>query len=100
VRFGQKSVWQVLDGCERPAAIQIVPNREAAIEMAIRSSRSGEAILLAGWGASRWTTDRDRQGVSDIEIGTKLLREFCEEPQLPAIVAEEPALKIYRGRTA
>jgi hypothetical protein len=55
---------------------------------------------LAGWGASRWTTDRDRQGVSDIEIGTKLLREFCEEPQLPAIVAEEPALKIYRGRTA
>jgi len=100
VRFGQKSVWQVLDGCERPAAIQIVPNREAAIEMAIRSSRSGEAVLLAGWGASRWTTDRARQGVSDIEMGTKLLREFCEEPQLPAIVAEEPTLKIYRGRTA
>ena len=36
---GQALMWEVLDGCERPAAIQLVPNRAAAIELALRSAQ-------------------------------------------------------------
>lgn len=103
VRFGQKAVWQVLDGCERPAAVQIVPNRLAAIELAIRSSRPGEAILLAGWGAGRWTNDQGNEGRCDLDVATHLLREFANEPPCQTIAMESPitktpSLKIYRGK--
>ena len=103
IRFGQKAVWQVLDGCEYPASIQIVPNRQAAIELAIRSSRAGEAILLAGWGADRWTNDQTKEGRCDLEVAAELLREFANETtyepklaELPAV--QSPTLRIYRGK--
>jgi UDP-N-acetylmuramoyl-L-alanyl-D-glutamate--2,6-diaminopimelate ligase len=104
IRFGQKAVWQVLDGCERPAAIQIVPNRRAAIELAIRSSRPGETVLLAGWGADRWTNHQTKECRSDLDVATELLREFAAEPKCPAIVidsldAQAPVLRIFRGKT-
>lgn len=103
VRFGQKAVWQVLDGCERPASVQIVPNRQAAIDLAIRSSRPGEAILLAGWGADRWTNDQTKESRCDLDVATQLLREFVSEPPCRAIALETPSLaapilKIYRGK--
>jgi UDP-N-acetylmuramyl tripeptide synthase len=118
IRFGQKAIWQVLDGCERPAAIQIVPNRRSAIELAIRSSRPGDAILMAGWGANRWTNDQTRESLCDLDVASELLREFINEPTqqdnargLPkpntpapstpapnAPAASTPALRIYRGK--
>ena len=98
IRSGQRAMWQVLDGCERPAGIQIVPNRKAAIDLAIRSSRGGEAILLAGWGANRWTNDLCRTPQADIDVAAELLREFAQEPQnLGSVAIEAPVLKIYRG---
>ena len=103
VRFGQKAIWQVLDGCERPAAVQIVPNRRAAIELAIRSSRPGEAILLAGWGADRWTNDQTKESRCDLDVATELLREYlsetpCESISMQAPAPIAPTLKIYRGK--
>jgi UDP-N-acetylmuramoyl-L-alanyl-D-glutamate--2,6-diaminopimelate ligase len=101
VRFGQKAIWQVLDGCERPAAVQIVPNRKAAIDMAIRSARPGEAILLAGWGANRWTNDQSPDPQTDLEVANALLVEFAHEPAPEeAAVAVQPALRVFRGRSA
>lgn len=98
VRFGQKAIWQVLDGCERPAAIQIVPNRKAAIDMAIRSSRPGEAILLAGWGATAWTNDQSRRPACDLDTATELLRQVAHEPQPITVAMEQPTLRVFRGR--
>ncbi|MFM8573050.1 MAG: Mur ligase family protein [Pirellula sp.] len=108
IRFGQKAVWQVLDGCEYPAAVQVVPNRRAAIELAIRSSRPGEAILLAGWGADRWTNDQTKESRCDLDVATELLREFANEspcktiamqaPMQQAPMLQNPALRIYRGK--
>ena len=103
IRFGQKAVWQVLDGCDHPASIQIVPNRRAAIELAIRSSRSGEAILLAGWGADRWTNDHAKESQCDLEVATELLRECVIEDQYESTAAAipevpGPTLRIYRGK--
>ena len=100
VRFGQKAIWQVLDGCERPAAVQIVPNRKAAIDMAIRSSRPGDAILLAGWGAHRWTNDQSPEPVTDLDVATEMLYAFSHENTPAVEVAEQPPLRVFRGRSA
>jgi len=103
LRFGQKAIWQVLDGCERPAAIQIVPNRRAAIELAIRSSRRGDAVLLAGWGADHWTSHSNKESRCDLDVATDLLREFVNEEPSHAIASTNPSLptptlRIYRGK--
>jgi len=97
VRFGQTALWQVLDGCDRPSAIQIVPNRRAAIDLAIRSAQPGEAILLAGWGADRWSTEKVPQPQSDIEVATELVQEFSRDKAPPMVELPVPALKIFRG---
>jgi UDP-N-acetylmuramyl tripeptide synthase len=103
LRFGQKAIWQVLDGCERPAAIQIVPNRRAAIELAIRSSRQGDAVLLAGWGADHWTSHSNKESRCDLDVATDLLREYVNEEPSHAIASSNPSLptptlRIYRGK--
>lgn len=97
IRFGQTAMWQVLDGCERPGSIQVVPNRRAAIDLAIRSARPGEAILLAGWGADRWTTEKSPKPLTDMEAAAELLNEFVNEPTAPVVEMPIPSLKIFRG---
>jgi len=79
---GQKLMWEVIDGCANPAAIHVVPDRAAAIELAIRSAQPGEQILLAGWGSQTWTNGRDKSVCSDAKIA---------ETVLYAIAKEEPA---------
>lgn len=73
---GQAAMWEVLDGFENPAAVQLIPNRAIAIELAIRSARSGDQLLLAGWGANSWTSGQSNQVQSDFEISTKLIRRW------------------------
>jgi UDP-N-acetylmuramyl tripeptide synthase len=75
----QKTIWNVLDGCSHPAAIQIVPNRETAIELALRSARPGDQILLAGWGTVRWTNNQTRESKSDLEVVEALLAKLDGE---------------------
>lgn len=100
VRFGQKAVWQVLDGCEYPAAVQVVPNRQTAIELAFRSAQPGEAVLLCGWGHSSWTSDQVRKPCNDYEVATECLAVLAQTPISVAAVEALPELKIYRGRAA
>ncbi len=73
---GQSSMWEVLDGCERPAAVQLVPNRAAAIELALRSSRASDQVLLAGWGSNSWTSGNSREVQSDFDYASTILRQL------------------------
>ena len=78
----QKTIWNVLDGCSHPAAVQIVPNRETAIEFALRSARPGDQIMLAGWGSVRWTNNQTRESKSDLDVVEALLAKLeCERHQ-------------------
>jgi UDP-N-acetylmuramoyl-L-alanyl-D-glutamate--2,6-diaminopimelate ligase len=93
---GQKGIWQVLDGCSDPAAIQIVPNRETAIELAIRSARAGDQILLAGWGTNVWMNQQTKSPKSDLDVAEAILKQ-CESANAPAAPLEpaRPSLRIF-----
>lgn len=97
-QLGQKLTWQVLDGCDHPASIQIVPNREAAIELAIRSSRAGDQVLLAGWGAGRWTNCQTKLVKNDTEIALAILSSLPTQPAEMAEIIESPKLRIFGTR--
>jgi UDP-N-acetylmuramoyl-L-alanyl-D-glutamate--2,6-diaminopimelate ligase len=96
-QLGQKAVWQVLDGCERPSAIQVVPNREAAIELAVRGARAGDQILLAGWGANRWTNCQTKMVRTDMECASAILASLPAERPEAVNVAQLPGLRLFGG---
>ena len=96
-RMGQKSMWLVLDGCEYPASVQIVPNRETAIELAIRSADHGEQVLLAGWGANRWTNDQTKESKNDMECATAMLASMPTKPLERSALARSPRLRLFGG---
>jgi UDP-N-acetylmuramoyl-L-alanyl-D-glutamate--2,6-diaminopimelate ligase len=100
VRFGQKAVWQVLDGCEYPASVQIVPNRKSAIELALRQANSGEAVLLCGWGNGSWTNDQATKPMNDYEVAMELASQVAKAPRPAAEAASIHGLKIFPGRAA
>ena len=95
IASGQKGIWQVLDGCSDPAAIQIVPNREIAIELAIRSARSGDQILLAGWGCSRWLNNQTKSPCSDFDVAETVLKAEKDQSVLQSDADAAPKLRIY-----
>ena len=76
---GQHLMWEVLDGCDQPAAVNLVPDRAAAIELAMRSAEPGDQILLAGWGIDRWTNGRNKQACNDKEIAESFLYALAKE---------------------
>lgn len=96
-RSGQKAVWQVLDGCEYPSAIQIVPNRETAIELAIRSAGLGEQVLLAGWGANQWTNNQTKNLKNDMECAVSMLASMPSKPLERSAVAQSQGLRLFGG---
>ena len=96
-RSGQKAVWQVLDGCEYPASIQIVPNRETAIELAIRSAEPGEQVLLAGWGANRWTNDQTKELKNDMECAATALANMPVKLLERSAMTQSPRLRLFGG---
>lgn len=76
---GQAAMWEVLDGCERPTAIDLVPNRAVAIEIALRAVGQGDQVLLAGWGANGWTAGEDRSVQTDAEVAEAILERLDRE---------------------
>ena len=96
-RSGQKAVWQVLDGCEYPSAIQIVPNRETAIELAIRSAGLGEQVLLAGWGANRWTTGQVKDLKNDMDCATTILARLPNTSTQRNAISQSSRLRLFGG---
>lgn len=95
ISSGQKAIWQVLDGCSDPAAVQIVPNREIAIELAMRSARPGDQILLAGWGCTRWLNNQTKSPCSDLDVVDAVLRAENERTVQNNAVEAAPALRIF-----
>ena len=85
---GQSSMWEVLDGCERPAAVQLVPNRAAAIELALRSAQSSDQVLLAGWGSNSWTSGNSREIRSDVDCASEILRKLSDGTYSVAVKAQ------------
>ncbi len=81
---GQGWMWEVLDGCERPAKVDLVPNRAAAIELAIRAAQPGEQILLAGWGTNSWTAGEDRTVRTDESTAIEALAKREEQSSAAA----------------
>ena len=94
---GQKSTWQVLDGCEYPSSIQIVPNRETAIELAIRSAGLGDQILLAGWGANRWTTGQVKDLKNDMDCATTILARLPNTSTQRNAISQSSRLRLFGG---
>jgi len=80
--IGQKAMWEVIDGCDNPAAIHVVPDRAAAIELAIRSAQPGEQILLAGWGVQNWTNGREKSVCNDVKLAESILYAMNKEEPL------------------
>jgi UDP-N-acetylmuramoyl-L-alanyl-D-glutamate--2,6-diaminopimelate ligase len=86
---GQRLMWEVIDGCDKPSAVDLVPDRAAAIELALRSAEPGDQILLAGWGSDRWTNARDKKSCCDQEEAERTLRDHGlaskDEPRVAAM---------------
>jgi UDP-N-acetylmuramoyl-L-alanyl-D-glutamate--2,6-diaminopimelate ligase len=95
---GQRAMWEVLDGCDNPAAVDLVPDRAAAIELALRSAGPGDQVLLAGWGSHPWTNNRDQQSQTDKKRAEEHLYAMANEPteQYPA-VANASGLRLLRN---
>jgi len=88
---GQHLMWEVLDGCDNPAAVNLVPDRAAAIELAMRSAEAGDQVLLAGWGVERWTNGRDKQTCCDKETAERFLYSMAKDGD----EAQRSSLKHY-----
>lgn len=90
----QKWIWEVIDGCENPAAIQIVPNRATAIRAALENMQPGQQLLLAGLGKTPW---HHKDWVDDLEYVQSAIRDQLERvSRNPVRVAsaDRPTLKI------
>ncbi|MFZ5828533.1 MAG: Mur ligase family protein, partial [Planctomycetota bacterium] len=49
----RKIIAEILTGISRPAEVQILPDREAAIRWALAAARTGDCVLIAGRGHER-----------------------------------------------
>ena len=90
---GQAAMWEVLDGCDRPTAIDLVPNRSVAIELALRAISAGDQVLLAGWGANAWTAGESREIKTDLQVAQEILQQLGKE-------SEAVPLSLYRPEGA
>ena len=51
----------------RPGIRSVLTAATAEQLVAIRSAEPGEQVLLAGWGANRWTNDQTKELKNDME---------------------------------
>ncbi len=94
---GQKLMWEVLDGCDQPAAVDLVPDRATAIELALRSARPGDQILLAGWGSHSWMNNVKKQSQTDRALAESLLFAMVNEPkEVKPAAAEVNRFRVHR----
>lgn len=62
----QSLAMDVLGGCRKPGRVQVVPDRESAIQWAIHNTQKG-CVLLSGCGDSTWTS-RSGELLSDATV--------------------------------
>ncbi|MFN3190459.1 MAG: Mur ligase family protein [Aureliella sp.] len=76
----QSMAMDVLGGFSSPGRVQVIPDREKAIEWAIENTDSG-SILLAGCGERSWTS-RDGEPVSDEMLAKRFVAQKNEKKPL------------------
>jgi UDP-N-acetylmuramoyl-L-alanyl-D-glutamate--2,6-diaminopimelate ligase len=93
---GQRQMWEVVDGCEYPARVKLIPNREAAIQYAVDHLPADGQLLLAGLGANVWPTKHGFE--HDGEVAQRLFRDRADSPKRRTSAAAEPAgLRLFRS---
>jgi UDP-N-acetylmuramoyl-L-alanyl-D-glutamate--2,6-diaminopimelate ligase len=71
----QQIIADILSGVGTLERLQVVPDRAAAIERAIRLARPGDAVLIAGKGHETvQITGATRRPFSDVEVARLVLR--------------------------
>ncbi len=94
---GQKLMWEVLDGCDKPAAVDLVSDRATAIELALRSAQPGDQIVLAGWGTQTWMNNVTKKAQTDRAVAEACLFDLVKEPKRPEMkVAEAKPFRVHR----
>lgn len=70
----QQIIADILAGVPQPVRVQVVPERAAAIEQAIRMARPGDAVLIAGKGHEQeQITGDERRPFSDVAVAKAAL---------------------------
>ncbi len=90
-------MWEVLDGCDKPAAVDLVSDRATAIELALRSAQPGDQIVLAGWGTQTWMNNVTKKAQTDRAVAEACLFDLVKEPKRPEMkVAEAKPFRVHR----
>lgn len=61
----QSIAMDVLSGCKRPGRVQVIPDREKAIQWAVANTHEG-SLLLSGCGASSWVNRSGEQRTDEM----------------------------------
>jgi UDP-N-acetylmuramoyl-L-alanyl-D-glutamate--2,6-diaminopimelate ligase len=79
-------IEDVLAGIEDGAAVEVEPDRRAAIRLALTRARPGDTVLIAGKGHEQGQELADGRKVpfDDREVARSELRELASERRLPA----------------
>jgi UDP-N-acetylmuramoyl-L-alanyl-D-glutamate--2,6-diaminopimelate ligase len=76
---GQRITWEVIDGCENPSQVEIIPNRKTAIEAALQEAQAGEQVVLVGMGTESWMPPRGKVKLTDEQVATACLAALPNE---------------------
>lgn len=85
----QSLAMDVLGGCSSPGRVQVIPDRQAAIQWAVRNTQQG-CILLAGCGVNNWI-NRDGQEISDEMVAKQAVSQCNQVPNMPKLSIFPPS---------
>jgi UDP-N-acetylmuramyl tripeptide synthase len=96
---GQRSMWEVVDGTDRPAEFELVPNRYTAIELALRNAKNGDQIMLVGMGSETWTPPTDKATWTDERAAKEAIQNFKVAPIAKVHSAKQSTthLNVFNG---
>ncbi len=85
----QSVAMDVLGGVRSPGRVQVIPDRAAAIEWAIRNTEQG-SVLLAGCGVASWT-GREGETLHDEMIAKQAITRKQQAAPMPALAIFPPS---------
>ena len=73
-------ISDIMSGYDKKCPYDIVEDRKLAIELAVRSARTGDIIILAGKGHERYEIDRmGRHEFDEKSIAIEAVRKYCKK---------------------
>ena len=81
----------------RPGVRSVLTAATAEQLVAIRSAEPGEQVLLAGWGANRWTNDQTKELKNDMECAATALANMPVKLLEQAAMTQSPRLRLFGG---